>query len=90
MINETKTKEMILNFDTTNRVLLDGKALKILDDFKYLGSMMKSSVSNFNVRRLKAWGALKQMNKIWKAKNVPLNLKVRTLDASVISILLYG
>lgn len=89
-INEKKTEFMAYNCNTSDKVQLDGKPLNQVDDFKYLGSMMKSSYSDFNVRRGQAYSAFNQLNKIWRSRCITLRLKTRILDASVMSILLYG
>ena len=51
---------------------------------------MGSSKVDFDHRRGLAWSAYGKMEKIWKAKHIPLKLKIRIFDASVISIILYG
>ena len=76
--------------DEQNGVLLRGKPLQKVDNFKYLGSQMKSSRTDFEHRRGLAWGAFTCLTKIWEAKNIPVKLKVNIFKASVLSILLYG
>ena len=60
-----------------------------MDDFVYLGSRMKSSEKDFEVRKAKAWAACHQMKKIWKS-SMRRDLKIRLFLATVESILLYG
>ena len=55
VINEKKTEYMAFNCDEADVVMLDNKPLNRVDDFKYLGSMMKSSWSDFNVKRGQAY-----------------------------------
>ena len=71
-------------------VYLNCNTLKRVDNFKYLGSMMKSSISDFECRRGLAWSAFRSMERIWRAKHIDLTLKVRIFEASVQSVLLYG
>lgn len=89
-INEEKTEVMIFNLNTTEQVYLDGKPLKLVKNFKYLGSQMESSKVDFEHRRGLALGAFACMNKIWTSKSIPLSLNVNIFQASVLSILLYG
>lgn len=97
IINEKKTEVMTFNCDHKSwepgkkgEVYLNNTQLKRVDDFKYLGSMMKSSTSDFECRRGLAWSAFGCMERIWKAKHLDLNLKLRIFEASVQSVLLYG
>ena len=93
IIDETKTEVMQFNIDpdTDNQCAkLQGKPLKIVKNFKYLGSQMESTVTDYQHRRGLAIRAYVCLNKIWQSKNTPLRLKVEIFQASVISILLYG
>ena len=90
-INIDKTEYIIYNINNEEeRVILNNQELKKVDDFRYLGSMMKSTESDFERRRGLAYGAWNSMEKIWSAKHIPIKLKVNIFDASVLSILLYG
>ena len=87
---------MSFNIDHTSgefkerEVHLNDQALKRVDDFKYLGSLMRPTLSGFTSRRGLAWTAYSSMEKIWRSKHIDLALKVRFFDASVVSLLLYG
>ena len=72
------------------QVVLDGNVIAHVEDFKYLGSMVRSSETDFKVRRGQAWGAFNKMKTIWRSKKVPIRLKADIFRASVLSILLYG
>ncbi|XP_063685824.1 uncharacterized protein LOC134819652 [Bolinopsis microptera] len=59
-LNEGKTKYMGINIrddDSPTLVAGSGKTIEKVDDFVYLGSRMKSSEKDFEVRKAKAWGA---------------------------------
>ena len=77
--------------DDDNQTLAagSGKSIEKVDDFLYLGSRMKSSEKDFEVRKAKAWGACHQMKLVWKS-DMRRELKVRLFLATVESILLYG
>ena len=90
-INVEKTEYMAFNIrEDEGNVVLDKQELKKVDDFRYLGSMMRSTETDFERRRGLAYGAWNSMEKIWNAKHVPIKLKTSIFDASVLSILLYG
>jgi len=71
-------------------VVLENQKLKRVEDFRYLGSMMKSTETDFKRRKGLAYGAWNSMEKIWNAKHVPIKLKTNIFETSVLSILLYG
>ena len=88
-INIDKTEVMLFNIKN-EAVKLNGQELKTVQDFKYLGAHMESTLSDVNSRRGQAIGAFNKLNKIWKARHLPINLKTQILQASVFSIFLYG
>ncbi len=46
---------------------LDGSALALTDDFKYLGSYIGSTENDIRVRKALAWRALHSLKKVWKS-----------------------
>jgi hypothetical protein len=52
---------------------LNGKYIKSVEDFKYLGSYIASTERDIEIRLGKAWGTLNLLNKIWKS-NLPNNI----------------
>ena len=68
---------------------LEGKSLKQVNDFKYLGSWIAKSKKDMDVRIGMAWKALNKMEKVWKSGLHRL-LKVKFFRATVESVLLYG
>ena len=91
-INVDKTEYMTFNIvNEEERVVLNKQELKKVDDFRYLGSMMKSTENDFERRRGLAYGAWNSMDKIWSANHKkPIKLKMNIFEASVLSILLFG
>jgi len=91
-INTDKTEFIALNQPPSKpvEITLHGKKINRVDDFKYLGSKVISSRADFDHRKSLAWVAFWQMEKMWRAKHVPIRLKTDIFSASVISVLLYG
>ena len=72
------------------KLSLNGENIEIVDDFKYLGSLVASSKKDIKIRKGQAWGAFWKMKQIWKANNISIDTKVRLFKSSCLSILLYG
>ncbi len=89
VVNHKKT-EVMTNQPQTAKILLDGHEIETVDNFKYLGSMMRSSATDIKVRKGQAWSAFHKMNSIWRSKKVGIRLKVNIFRASCLAILLYG
>jgi len=67
---------------------IDGSQLEVLQDFKYLGSMMSSAEADIIAKKRMAWRACNKMDQIWKSK-LNRTLKIRLLTSTVEAILLY-
>jgi hypothetical protein len=89
-LNIDKTKFLALPRQASDIILADGSRIQQVEDFKYLGSMINSALTDINIRRGMAWGAFWDMSKIWKSADIPLTLKVRIFNATCLSVLLYG
>jgi hypothetical protein len=93
-INIEKTEQMQListaQKAATAPLTIDGQKLAVVEDFKYLGSMIKSSESDIKRRISLAWAAFWTLEKIWKSSSIKTDIKVRIYKASCISILLFG
>ena len=68
---------------------LDGKPLKPVEQFTYLGSYISFTESNVNTRIAKAWLTTNKLSVIWKSELYD-KLKRKLFQAVVISVLLYG
>ena len=87
-INTKKTEYMEFN-QTGTITSLDGRQLKSVQDFTYLGSSIQSTDKDMQIRKGKAWTALNKLEKIWKS-NLSMKLKRNLFTAVVESVLLYG
>ena len=87
-VNTDKTEYMCFN-QTGDISTLNGRSLKLVDKFTYLGSSVSSIEKDINTRLAKAWAASDSLSVIWKSD---LNDKMKRtfFQAAVVSILLYG
>lgn len=92
-IHKDKTKVLRVNAAMDTPIMLDGKALKEVDDFTYLGSIVDKqggTDADIRVRIGKARAAFNQLKSVWKATDLTLKNKVRIFNTMVKPILLYG
>lgn len=87
--NEGKTEFISSSANTPILTSLQGVNIKSVKDFKYLGSYINNSESDFKTRKCLAWKACNKLNKIWNS-NISNKLKVQTFKSLVEPILLYG
>ena len=87
-VNVKKTEYISYN-QQGNIKSLAGKDIKSVEEFTYLGSSITSSQKDIDIRVGKAWGAIKNLNSIWKS-TLPINLKRDFFRATVETVLLYG
>ena len=55
--------------------MLESQEIVKVNDFKYLGSKVSSTESDFKNRKALAWLAYWKMEKIWKAKHISITSK---------------
>ena len=67
----------------------NGDLIKAVTDFKYLGSYIAFTEKDVEIRIGKAWGALNQLDTIWKS-TLPIKLKRNFFRAAVETVLTYG
>jgi len=85
-MNAKKTKIQAFNQKKQMEITaIDGLQLEVLQDFKYLGSMMSSTEADIKARKGMAWS----MDQFWKS-NLNRTLKIRLLTSTVEAVLLYG
>ena len=89
VINTQKT-EFMTNTSCKKNLTLNNSDIKLVDDFIYLGSMMSSSESDIKRRLGLAWSTFWELERLWRSKSVPTNLKVNLFKSTCLSILLYG
>ena len=89
-LNSTKTECLLLNEESTGNDIrtLNGTSLNTVDDFKYLGSYIRDSKNDFNIRKALAWSVYNKLHLIWKS-NISKDTKLVFFRASVEGILLY-
>ena len=89
-LNVPKTEVMTFNQEEDKIIVArDGREIKVVFDFKYLGCYVDNSAQDIKVRKALAWSACHKMQKIWKS-SLPKKIKIRLFTATVESILLYG
>ena len=97
-INVLKTEQMRLNQPLISSspppppLLIDDQPIKIVDEFKYLGSYMGSTDKDVHNRIALAWVAFTKLKPILTSRSgkPSVKLKLRLFNAACISILLYG
>ena len=89
-INSRKTEIMAFSqSEPINIHSLLNEDIKVVNNFKYLGAWMSSSSKDFEIRKALAWQACHKLKKLWNSK-LKRKLKIRTFQATIESILLYG
>ena len=67
-LNDQKTEVMVYNIPTPSPLkTIYGKAIKIVENFKYLGSWIISSEQDIKVRKAMAWGTCHKLNRVWSS-----------------------
>jgi hypothetical protein len=92
-INLEKTEYMVISLsenELDNQLILNGKPIARVENFKYLGANMISSEYDLSCRKGQAWSAFWSLKHIWQAKHLRISLKVNIFKTAVLSILLYG
>jgi len=87
--NEGKTEFISSTGNVLPLTSLNGVNIKLVNDFKYLGSHINNSENDFRIRKGLAWKACNKLNKIWHS-NLSNALKLQTFKSLVEPILLYG
>ena len=87
-VNAHKTEYMYLN-QTGDIFTLNGRALKLVDKFTYLGSSVSSTDADFDTRLAKAWTAIDRLSVVGES-DLTDKMKRSFFQAAVVSILLYG
>ena len=88
-INKDKTKIFLVNYQLSNPVPILA-TLEVVEHFKYLGAKIASSYNDFKQRRGIAWNQFWKLEKIWRSKDLTINLKLRLFDSLILSIHLFG
>ena len=70
-------------------VKLNGKPLKLVDQFLFFGSNISSIKSDVNIRISKAWAVIDRLTTIWKS-DFSHKIKWKFFQTVAVSVLLYG
>ena len=85
-----KTEYMTINCHPQPPLQVYGNNINHVSDFRHLGSMMASSTSDLKRRKGLAWTAFWKLQRLWRCPNIPISTKVRLLDTTCVTVLLYG
>ena len=92
-ISVKKTEVLTQNTTSDPSISVNDCILKVVDQFKYLGSTISRNLSldsEVNIRIGKAASAQAKLNEsVWENKNLTINTKMRVYRACVLSTLLY-
>ena len=92
-INQLKSEYMLVGAwggRKLRNIRIRAGALKLVTDYKYLGSWLEDSVKDFKIRRDLAWLANRKLWRIWKSKTITREIKVNIFKATIESVLLYN
>ena len=87
-VNADKTDFMWFN-QRGDISTLNGRSLKLVDKFTYLGSSVSSTENDINKRLAKVWTAIDRLSFIWKS-DLSNKIKRSFYQVAVVSIILYG
>ena len=92
-INRSKTRIMKANTKNNNPITMNREPLEETDSFTYLGSTINKhggTAEDVKARIQKARVAFIMLRKIWRAKQIKTNTKLRIFNSNVKAVLLYG
>ncbi|XP_029648391.1 uncharacterized protein LOC115222343 [Octopus sinensis] len=85
--NANKTELQVFSHEMAVSVKVrDGKSLKVVENFKYLGVWTQNTEKDIVARKALAWRACHKLRKVWSSK-LARKLKVRLFLATVESVL---
>ena len=92
-INRSKKRIMKANTKNNNPITMNGEPLEETDSFTYLGSTINKhggTEEDVKARIQKARVAFIMLRKMWRAKLIKTNSKLRIFNSNVKAVLLYG
>ena len=90
IISVPKTEYMTINCNPQPPLQVYGQPIKHVSNFKYLGSMMASGISDQTRRRALAWVAFWKLEKIWRSPSISISTKIKLFNTTCVTVLLYG
>ena len=76
VISVPKTEYMTVNCSPQPPLEVYEQPIKHVPDFRYLGSMMASSINDLTRRKALAWTAFWKLEKIWRSSTISIATKV--------------
>ena len=93
-ISIKKTEVMAQDATTSPTIKINDTTLKVVDNFRYLGSIISKNLSldnDVNARIGKAASVMSRLNtRVWTNRNLTLLTKLKVYQACVLSTLMYG
>ena len=89
LVINTKKTEFMTNTSCKKNLTLNNEDIKLANDFTYLGSKMTSTESDVKRRLSLAWSAFWKLERLWRSKTTPIELKIKLFKATCLSIPLY-
>lgn len=90
VISAPKTEYMTANCNPQPALEVYGSTINHVTDFKYLGSMMGSSVGDLKRRKALAWAAFWKLERLWRSPSLPIDTKIKLFETTCVTVLLYG
>ena len=79
VISVPKTEYMTVNCNPQPLLEVYGQPIKHVPNFRYLGSMMASSISDLTRRNAHTWTAFWKLDKIWRSSTISIATKVKKI-----------
>lgn len=92
-INTGKTKELRINQESSQQLMLEDKPIEKVSHFQYLGSIITENggaTEDVESRIKKARGAFTRLNKVWSSHVYHTDTKLNIFKSCVLSVLLYA
>ena len=90
VISVPKTEYMSINCNPLPPLEVYEQPINHVSNFRYLGSMMASSISDITRRKALAWTAFWKLEKIWRSTSISIDTKIRLFNTTCVTVLLYG
>ena len=81
---------MVFNIENSVPLVHDRHTISTVDDFKYLGSYIRSSEKDIDMRIGLTWTAFEKLRHILVSTKIEQKLRMRIFNAACIPVLLYG
>ena len=91
-INVKKTKSLRLGISEDEKVTLGNEKIDQVGSFTYLDSIISKdggSSEDVKYRIAKARGVFSQLKKVWKNRKISLQIKIRILEATVMTVVIW-